>query len=364
MNILPKLVLKDLVAELPIIQGGMGIGISGVSLASAVANEGGIGVLSSAGMGFDTPGYGKNPIDVSTKSLIQDIRECRKRTKGIIGVNIMVATSNFAEMAQAAIGEFVDVIFAGAGLPMDLPKYLQKDSKTKLVPIISSAKAAALIIRKWISKFDYIPDAFVVEGPMAGGHLGFKPEQIDHADYTLENIVPQVVETARQAEVEYGQRIPVIAAGGIYTGEDISTMLAYGAAGVQMGTRFVTTTECDASAAFKETYISCHEEDIVIINSPVGMPGRAIQNPFLDNIQAGQAHPIKCPYQCIRTCNIKTSPYCIARALLNAKNGLMEKGFAFAGKNAYRAKSIISVHELIETLKSEFVKRTVCPNTL
>jgi len=364
MNDLPKLMIGDLVVELPIIQGGMGVGISGVSLASAVANEGGVGVLSSAGMGFDLPEYSRSPIDVSTEVLRMDIRECRKRSGGAIGVNIMVATSNFAEMVKTAIEEHVDVIFAGAGLPMDLPQYLNETSTTKLVPIVSSAKAATLLARRWKSRFDYLPDAFVVEGPLAGGHLGFKPEQINDAEYALENIIPQVVDAVRQFEIEHGQLIPVIAAGGIYTGGDIDTMLKRGAAGVQMGTRFVTTTECDAAAAFKESYLTCREEDIIIIPSPVGMPGRAIRNVFLEETQAGLGEPIRCPYHCIRSCNIKNSAYCIARALLNAKNGLMEKGFAFAGKNAYRAKSIVSVHELIETLKSEFSKRAILSGTM
>ena len=360
MNDLPKLEISDLVVELPIIQGGMGIGISGVSLATAVANEGGVGVIATAGMGFDQPGYQQNPIGISTEVLRNDIRECRKRSGGAIGVNIMVATSNFAEMAQVAIEEHADVIFAGAGLPLDLPQFLCEESTTKLVPIISSAKAAAILTKRWKSRYNYIPDAFVVEGPLAGGHLGFKPEQINDNEYSLEKVLPQVIETVRQFEIEYGRRIPVIAAGGIYTGDDIGTMLAQGAAGVQMGTRFVTTTECDASVEFKTSYLSCAEKDIVIIASPVGMPGRAIRNSFLDEIQAGHSTPMQCPYHCIQTCNIKTGAYCIARALLNAKNGLLEKGFAFAGRNAYRAKSIISVHELIETLKDEFSKRAIC----
>ena len=364
MNTFPKLVIGDLEVKLPIIQGGMGVGISGVSLASAVANEGGIGVLSAAGLGFDTLGYSRNPVGISTEALRHDIRECRTRSNGAIGVNIMVATSNFSEMAQTAIEEEVEIIFAGAGLPLDLPRHLVPNSHTKLVPIISSAKAASILIRRWKNKFDYVPDAFVLEGPLAGGHLGFKLEQIDNPEYTLEKLIPQVIETVHLFEIEYGRRIPVIAAGGIYTGEDIHAILASGVAGVQMGTRFVTTTECDASVKFKETYLTCCENDLIIINSPVGLPGRAIQNKFLDEIQTGQTQPIRCPYQCIRTCNIKTSPYCIARALLNAKNGLMTKGFAFAGQNAYRAKSIISVQELIETLKAEFVNHRICSSVL
>ena len=354
MNDFPKLVIGNLEADLPIIQGGMGVGISGINLASAVANEGGIGVLSAAGMGFGIPGYNRDPINISIEVLKQEIQECRKRSNGIIGINIMVATSNFAELAQAAIEEHVDIIFAGAGLPLDLPQYLCGINHTKLVPVISSAKAASILIRRWKSRFDYLPDAFVLEGPLAGGHLRFKPDQINNPEYTLEKLIPEVIETVRQFEIEYKKKIPVIAAGGVYTGEDIRKIFIYGAAGVQMGTRFVTTVECDASAEFKETYLKCCEEDLIIINSPVGLPGRAIKNKFLEEVQAGQIHPIDCPYQCIRTCNIKSSPYCIAHALLNAKNGSMGKGFAFAGQNAFHANRIIPVHDLIETLKAEF----------
>jgi len=360
MSSMPELRIGDLVAKLPIIQGGMGVGVSGVCLASAVANEGGIGVLSSAGMGFDIPGYKADPVSVGVRTLKDEIRKARDLTRGILGVNIMVATSNFAEMVKAAIEEKIDLIFAGAGLPLDLPKYLAEGAKTKLVPIVSSARAAKSILKRWTSKYKYPPDAFVVEGPLAGGHLGFKKEQINNPDYTLEKIVPQVIEAVRPFEEAYGKEIPVIAAGGIYTGGDIHDFLELGAAGVQMGTRFVTTTECDVSMEFKESYLNCREEDIVIIDSPVGMPGRAVNNAFLDSARNGVLHPISCPYLCIRTCDVVGSPYCIALALINAKKGNMEKGFAFAGQNAYRAREILSVPDLTETIKEEYDTSVRC----
>jgi len=353
MRNLPKLKIGDLIAELPIIQGGMGVGVSGVSLVSAVANSGGIGVLSSAGMGMTEAGYRDNPIETGINALKNEIRKCRELTDGIIGINIMVATSNFAEMVSAAIEEKVDLIFAGAGLALDLPKYLIEGANTKLVPIISSAKAASVILKRWTANFNYLPDAFVVEGPLAGGHLGFKIEQLDDERYALENIVPQVINTVKTYEAE-NKEIPIIAAGGIYTGEDIHKLLDCGAAGVQMGTRFVTTVECDAADEFKQSYINCSEEDIVIIKSPVGLPGRAVNNNFLKSAKDGKRHPIQCPFHCIETCNVEDSPYCIALALLNAKRGNMESGFAFAGQNAYRTNLIVSVKELIETLKKEY----------
>ena len=354
MNRLPKLVIGDLVAELPIIQGGMGVGVSGVGLVSAVANAGGIGVLSSAGMGIELPGYRTDPISVAAEAVKQEIRKVRELTDGVIGINIMVATSNFAEMVIAAVEEKVDLIFAGAGLPLDMPRYLIKGAKTKLVPIVSSARAAVSILKRWVSKYNYFPDAFVVEGPLAGGHLGFKKEQLDDPEYTLQTLIPQVVEAIRPLAQPLGREIPVIAAGGIYTGADIADFLELGAAGVQMGTRFVTTEECDVAMEFKESYLNCREEDIMVIQSPVGLPGRAIRNSFLEAIEDGKKHPFRCPYRCIRTCQVEKAPYCIALALLNAKKGRMKHGFAFAGQNAYRADKIITVHELVETIQQEY----------
>lgn len=356
MNRLPTLSIGALAAQLPIVQGGMGVGISGPSLAVAVANEGGIGVLSSAGMGIDAPGYQDEPIAVSVNTLKAEIYEVRKKTNGIVGVNIMVATSNFADMVQTAIDAEIDIIFSGAGLPLDLPKYLRKGSKTKLVPIVSSGRAATLILRKWTSTYNYIPDAFVVEGPLAGGHLGFKKEQIYDPEYSLQKLIPQVLEACRPSEEATGKTIPVIAAGGVYSGCDIYEFMELGASGVQMGTRFVTTEECDASIEFKDNYLRCREEDIIIIDSPVGMPGRAIRNSFLTTVEEGAQFPTGCPFQCIRTCDVAKSPYCIAVALLNAKKGKMDRGFAFAGQNAYRASRIISVSKLMEEIKREFIE--------
>ena len=357
MNEMPKLRIGELVASLPIIQGGMGVGVSGVCLASAVANAGGVGVLSSAGMGFDTPCYKTDPIGCGVNALKSEIKKVRELTKGIIGINIMVATSNFADMVTTAIGEKIDLIFAGAGLPLDLPSYLVEGAKTKLVPIVSSARAATIIIKRWKAKYGYLPDAFVVEGPLAGGHLGFSKDQIEDDDYALEKIIPQVIEAVRPYEETSGKEIPIIAAGGIYTGEDIHTFLKLGAAGVQMGTRFVTTEECDVSAEFKDSYLNCRKEDITIIDSPVGLPGRAIRNEFLESVERGNLNPVSCPYLCIRTCDVANSPYCIALALLNAKKGNIKRGFAFAGQNAYRADKIIPVRELVDTLKDEYATK-------
>ena len=348
------LIIGNLKAKLPIIQGGMGVGISLSGLASAVANQGGIGVIATAGIGMQERGFFKNFEQSNITALIEQIREARRASKGIIGVNIMVALSNFSDMVKTAIDEKIDVIFSGAGLPLSLPGFLKGSKRTKLVPIVSSGKAARIIAQKWMSDYDYVPDAFVVEGPKAGGHLGFKPEQIDNPAYALENLVSDVIKEARVLEAQCGRKIPVIAGGGIYTGEDIYNIMALGADGVQMGTRFVPTVECDASEAFKKSYIDAKQEDIGIIKSPVGLPGRAIINKFLQSSMAGHKKPYSCPYHCITTCQYKDSPYCIALALLNAKKGDFEHGFAFAGQNAYRADAIVSVKEMVDTLKSEF----------
>ena len=334
----------------------MGVGISLSGLASAVAKEGGIGVIAGAMIGMGEPDIGSNYREANMRALTRELRKAREKTNGILGVNIMVALTNFSDLVKTSIKEGADVIFAGAGLPLDLPSYLTDGAKTKLVPIVSSARAAGIICKKWISKFDYLPDAFVVEGPKAGGHLGFKPEQIDDPEVSLEKTVPEVVEAVKKFEDKAGRPIPVIAAGGVWDGADIYKFLKLGASGVQMGTRFVATHECDADIRFKESYVNAREEDIQIIKSPVGLPGRAVDGPFLQDVKAGLKKPFKCPFHCISSCDYTKSPYCIALALVNAKKGLLKHGFAFAGANAHRVNAIVSVKELIESLRQGYVR--------
>ena len=351
----PELRIGDLVCKIPIIQGGMGIGISLSGLASAVANEGGIGVIAAAMMGINEPDVVTNSDRANLRVLKREIRAARRKTGGIIGVNIMVALTNYPDLVRTSIDEGVDIIFAGAGLPLDLPGYLTEGSKTKLVPIISSARTANILCKKWLSRFNYLPDAFVVEGPKAGGHIGFKTEQIDDPDFALEKIIQEVCAAVKTYEAKTGKVIPVIAAGGIFNGDDIHKFIKLGAAGVQMGTRFVATHECDANEAFKQLYVDAREEDMVIIKSPVGLPGRAVRNSFIDKVNKGEKRPFKCPFHCIKTCDQQKSPYCIAIALANARRGKFKGGFAFAGKNAYRINAITSVKNLIASLKSEFL---------
>ncbi|MEG1905553.1 MAG: nitronate monooxygenase [Bacteroidales bacterium] len=346
--------IGNLLANLPIVQGGMGVGISLSGLASAVAKEGGVGVISSAGLGLLYRNHSKDYNEASIFGLKEELRKAREKARGVIGINVMVAMSNFADMVKTAIAEKADIIFSGAGLPLDLPSFLQKDSVTKLAPIVSSARAIKILCEKWKNTYDYLPDAVVVEGPKAGGHLGYKAEQLDDERFSLEEILPQVVKEVRYFEERYGKKIPVIAAGGIYTGEDIHRMMELGASGVQMGTRFVTTDECDASVAFKQTYIDATEADIEIIKSPVGMPGRAIFNSFIDRVKSGITQPKSCPFNCIKTCDISKSPYCIMLALYQAFKGNLNQGYAFAGANAWRAKKIQSVKDLVDSLRTEY----------
>ncbi len=346
--------IGDLQIEIPVIQGGMGIGISLSGLASAVANQGGVGVIAAVGIGMFEKDYARDFIDANIRALKREINAAREKTNGVIGVNIMVALTNFSDLVKTAIAEKIDIIFSGAGLPLNLPSYLTKDSTTKLVPIVSSGRAAGLICKKWKEGYDYLPDAIVVEGPKAGGHLGFKREQLDNPDFALEKLVPEVISEVKQFEEKYQTSIPVIAAGGIYSGSDIKKIMDLGASGVQMGTRFVTTYECDASEEFKQTYINSSENDIEIIQSPVGMPGRAIRNEFIEKINRGEKRPVKCPYKCLKTCNIEKTPYCIFAALMSAMKGNFYNGYAFAGSNAWKTSKIVSVKETFESLKQEF----------
>lgn len=351
---LPALQIGHYISRLPIIQGGMGVGISLSGMAAAVGREGGIGVIAAAMAGIDEPDVGRHPEEANRRVLIREIRKARSDNQGILGVNIMGVLTNYADLVATAIREKVDIIFAGAGLPLDLPGYLTRGARTCLVPIVSSARAARLICQKWLSRYDYLPDGFVVEGPQAGGHLGFKTEQIDHPAFRLECLVQEVIDSVKIFEAQKQRAIPVIAAGGVYDGADIHRFLQLGAAGVQMGTRFVATHECDAHISFKEAYINATEADMVIIKSPVGLPGRAVRNAFIDAMNLGAKTPFRCPFHCIKTCDSSKSPYCIAIALANACKGRLKHGFAFAGKNAYRIQEIVSVKALLVSLQREF----------
>jgi nitronate monooxygenase len=345
---LPSLKIGNLVISPPIIQGGMGIRVSGANLAAAVANTGCAGVIASTGIGLFED-YQGDLLTFNGESLRGEIRKARSMSKGVIGVNIMVALTDFENLVKVAAEENVDMIICGAGLPLDLPK-LVGDKDIKLIPIVSSAKALSLIIRRWQGRYGKMPDAVIVEGVKAGGHLGYSPESIANGTaMPLEDIVKEVVAMANSFE----KKFPVIAAGGIFDGNDIAKFLKLGASGVQMATRFVCTTECDAHINFKQAYINAKEDDITIIKSPVGLPGRVINSPFVEKIKQGLTVPFKCTYTCLRTCEAEKAPYCIAKVLSNASMGKLDEAFVFAGSNAYKCTEIIPVKTLVDKLRKE-----------
>ena len=338
-----ELRIGGLCARIPVIQGGMGVGVSLSGLAGAVAAAGGVGVISTAQIGYRDPDFGRHPIECNLKAVGEEVRKARVAADGgIIGVNIMVVTRQYEDYVRAAAEAGADLIISGAGLPMNLPE-LAGDAR--IAPIVSSRKALHVIARHWRKKYVRKPDLVVVEGPLAGGHLGFSREDIEAYTVTGEkdydDEVKAIIELADELET------PVVAAGGVYERSDMEHWMAMGAKGVQIATRFVTTRECDASDAYKQAYIDASKEDIVIVRSPVGMPGRAIHNAFLDRVGAGERFMRGCR-QCITTCRPDTAPYCITEALINAVEGNLEEGLIFCGSNAYRADRIETVADIME----------------
>lgn len=351
--LLNELKIGNLIAKVPIVQGGMGVGISLSSLAGAVSLNGGIGVISGVEIGFNEKDYFKNKKEANIRALKFHIRKAKEISKnGIIGINLMTVINNFEEMVIESVKEKVDIIFSGAGLPLKLPMFT-KGTETKIAPIVSSGRTAALICKSWDKRYNVVPDAIVVEGPMAGGHLGFSKEELNKPKYNLKNILKDVLKAITPYEEKYNKKIPVIAGGGVFDGKDIAKLLKEGASGVQLGTRFIATDECDASLKFKETFIKSKKDDIKIIHSPVGMIGRAINNEFLEEVKSGLRRPIKCITNCLKPCNPKEAPYCIADALINAQRGNLKSGFAFAGINAHRIDKIVPVKELMNQLVFE-----------
>ncbi|MFC2130260.1 NAD(P)H-dependent flavin oxidoreductase [Bacteroidota bacterium] len=353
-----ELIIGDLKVKVPIIQGGMGVAISLSGLASAVANQGGIGVISAIGLGMKEPNYMKNFHKANKKVLRKEIRKAKSLTNGVLGVNIMLAVTDWEEMFKISIEEEIDIVFLGAGLPLKMPETIHPDTlkltRTKIAPKVSSPRAVNIILKYWAEKYNHLPDAFVIEGPLAGGHLGFRKTELTNNNISLSSLIRETVEIIKPYEEKFNKEIPVIAAGGIYTGKDIFEIMQHGAKAVKMGTRFVTTHECDASIEFKESYINSSKEDITIIDSPVGLPGRAIRNNFIDEINSGMKKPFKCYWRCIKPCDYKNAPYCIAQALFNAANGKMDEGFSFAGTNAYKATKLESVKEIMDELIQEY----------
>lgn len=344
-----ELKIGNLIAKIPIIQGGMGVGVSLSNLAGNVAKYGAIGVISAAHPGYLENDFEINTLQANLRALKKHIKKAKQiSNNGIIGVNIMVAMKNYKELVQASIEGGADLIISGAGLPLKLPQYTQ-NSEIKILPIVSSSKAAKLILSYWKKHYNKIADGIIIEGPEAGGHLGFKDNNIENDINEFETNVNNILETIKEFEKEYNKKIPVIVAGGVFDSDDIKKYINLGANAVQIGTRFVATVECDANIKFKKAYLNCHKNDIKIVKSPVGMPGRAISNKFLNKINNDNNKITKC-YNCLIPCNPSTTPYCISEALINAARGDIDNGLIFCGSNAYKINKIISVKELLDEL--------------
>ena len=348
MNIKP-LIIGNLIAKIPIIQGGMGVGISLSNLAGNVAKQGAIGVVSAAHPGYKEEDFEKNTLAANLRGLTKHIKKAKEiSSNGIIGVNVMVAMNNYIEHVKTAIEAGADLIISGAGLPLNLPD-ITKGSSIKIAPIVSSAKAARIILTYWKKHFNRTADAIIVEGPLAGGHLGFKKDKLDDEITTFDKNVQSVIQEVKNFEIEFNKTIPVIIAGGVFTHEDMIKYLNLGASGVQVATRFVATHECDAHINFKNAFVNCKKEDIELTISPVGMPGRAIRNNLTETLKTQKVKITKC-YDCLIPCNPGTTPYCISSALIKAVKGDIENGLVFCGANAYRINKLLSVKEVIDSL--------------
>lgn len=347
---LSSLIIGDLVAKVPIIQGGMGVGVSLSSLAGAVAREGAIGVISAAQPGYLEDDFSSNPLAANLRSLGNHIKKAKEiSNNGIIGVNIMCASKNYEEYVKCAIDNGADLIISGAGLPTDLPK-LVEGYNIKIAPIVSPPKSASVILKMWDRRYGRTADMVVIEGPKAGGHLGFSNESLEEyksKDYDKE--VLEIIEIVKEYENKYNKKIPVVFAGGVFDRKDIDHYISLGCSGVQMATRFVATEECDADINFKMAYINSKKEDIVIVKSPVGLPGRAINNKFMKDKKLINEKITKC-YKCLKKCNMADIPYCITGALVRAVKGDIDNSLVFCGENAYRLNKIITVKELIKEL--------------
>lgn len=342
--------------SIPLIQGGMGIGVSLGNLAGHVAACGGMGVISTAHPGYNRPDFAKDPYGANLRALEEHIEKAKAiaKGKGMVAVNAMVATSQYADSVRAAVAAGADAILSGAGLPTELPA-LARGGKAALAPIVSSARAARTICRLWDKRHHTAPDFVVVEGSEAGGHLGFSAEELaDHTAPALETIVPEVIQELAPFEKKYGHPIPVFAAGGVYTGADIKKFTDLGAAGAQIATRFIATHECDASQGYKDAVIAAKPEDVRIVKSPVGMPGRALNSPLIQKLaRGGRIAPPSC-MRCIVTCDPGKTPYCITRALIEAVRGNWEDGLFFCGGNVGRVDRMRHVSELIDELMTEW----------
>ncbi|MDN5126610.1 nitronate monooxygenase [Aliarcobacter butzleri] len=345
----------------PIIQGGMGVGISWDQLAGTVSLEGGLGVVSAVGTGYyknlsekvhiitkrDKP---KDVINFYSKDALKEIFDNARKICGKLPLacNILYAINDYGRVVRDACEAGANIIITGAGIPTNMPEFTKDFPDVALVPIVSSARALKLICKKW-QRYNKIPDAVIVEGPLSGGHQGFKYEDCYKEEFQLENIVPPVIEEAKN----WGD-IPVIAAGGIWDKKDIDKFLGLGCVGVQMATRFIGTFECDADAKFKQVLLNAKKDDIQLMKSPVGLPARGVRTNLQFSIENHTAPKVQCISNCVAPCNrgheAKIVGYCIADRLGAAYQGDVETGLFFSGSNGYKIDKIISVKELMEKL--------------
>lgn len=340
----------------PILQGGMGVGVSMGGLAGAVAACGALGCVSSADAGYDEPDFAVSPHEANLRALHREIRRAKQTAQGagLVAANIMVVTRRYAETVQAALQAGVDAVISGAGLPLDLPGLVPQDAAA-IAPIVSGGRAARLILKRWAQKFGRTADFIVVEGCRAGGHLGFdEKELLEGRCRTLEEILPEVLAEVRPYEERFDHPIPVFAAGGVYTGADMARLTKRGAAGVQMATRFIATYECDASQAYKDVLLNARAEDVRIIHSPVGMPGRALATPLIRRLEQGERIPPRHCSRCLAACDPGKIPYCITHALTQAVRGDLEEGLFFCGDNVGRLDRMMHVSELIDEVMTEW----------
>ena len=349
MTALPSLNIGKHTASYPIVQGGMGIGVSGASLASAVANAGGIGVIATMGLGLNSPYYKKRRFSEANRlALIDEIQQARYLSpKGVLGINAMVAARDYADIVRTGAESGINLIISGAGMPLKLPEYTANYPDTALVPIVSTVDAAKVICRQWEQKYHRLPDAFVIKNShRVGGHF------ILDSALKSEQVIPDLLQ---YLDREVGERIPLIAAGGIWSRKDIDYALSLGTAGVQIGTRFITTDECDADLNYKLFHLQANPDDVVIAPSPLGMPGRVLNNAFAQKAIACDPNlEQRCIANCLESCKCRDNreTYCIIQALNKAARGDVENGLVFTGSAAGRARTIMPVAELMQELVS------------
>lgn len=347
---------------LPILQGGMGVGVSLEGLAGAVAAHGGMGTISAALSGLHAPDFEKDPKGVTLRELQDQVRRAKEKAKGVglVAVNVMVATTQYAECVAAALKAGVDAVVCGAGLPKDLPGIAEKAGNTEaaLAPIVSSGRAAGLICKLWDRHYHRVPDFVVLEGPLAGGHLGFTPEEARAAQAgspkPLGDLLGEVLSALKPFKEKYGRDIPVFVGGGVKNGGEMAEYMRQGAAGAQFATRFITTAECDAAPGFKQALLEAKSEDITIVQSPVGMPGRALRSPLIQRVENGTQPKITRCINCLTPCDPAKSPYCISRALIDAVRGDWENGLFFCGANAGEKTALTTVGEEMDTIMKEW----------